>query len=84
MIDIKTPSFLNVNFVIEKKNNLAQFNERIKKIDLIEDIYVQQFDKNSVKLRIKFLGKINKLISQLKIQNIILQIKNEEWEIIIL
>ncbi len=84
LIDIKTPSFLNVNFVIEKKNNLAQFNERIKKIDLIENIYVQQLNKNNVKLRIKFLGKINKLIDQLKIQNIILQIKNEEWEIKIL
>lgn len=84
LIDIKTPSFLNVNFVIEKKNNLAHFNERVKKIDLIEDIYVQQFSKNNVKLRIKFLGKINKLINQLKIQNIILQIKNEEWEINIL
>ena len=71
-------------FPIEKKNNLAQFNERIKKIDLIENIYVQQLNKNNVKLRIKFLGKINKLIDQLKIQNIILQIKNEEWEIKIL
>ena len=69
---------------MKKKNNLAQFNERIKKIDLIENIYVQQLNKNTVKLRIKFLGKINKLIDQLKIQNIILQIKNEEWEIKIL
>ena len=50
----------------------------------IENIYVQQLNKNNVKLRIKFLGKINKLIDQLKIQNIILQIKNEEWEIKIL
>ena len=70
--------------ILIEKNNLAQFNERIKKIDLIENIYVQQLNKNNVKLRIKFLGKINKLIDQLKIQNIILQIKNEEWEIKIL
>ena len=42
LIDIRTPSFLNVKFAINKKSNLVELNSRIKNIDLIENIYVQK------------------------------------------
>ena len=38
LIDIRTPSFLNTKFKINKNNNLLELNKRIKKIDLIENI----------------------------------------------
>ena len=58
LIDISTPSFLNVKLNLNKKSNLVEFNSRIKNIDLIENIYVQEFNKDYIFLRIKYLGKL--------------------------
>jgi hypothetical protein len=79
LIDIRTPAFLNVKFNLNKKNNLVLLNSRIKKIDLIENIFVQEFNKDYVNLKIKYLGKLEKIINQLKNENISLQIVNDEW-----
>ena len=51
MIDLRTPSFINTKFDLNKKNNLVELNNRIKKIDLIENIYVQEFNNKNVFLK---------------------------------
>jgi len=84
LIDIRTPSFLNAKLDLNKKNNFVELNLKIKKIDSIENIYVQQFNKNYMNLRIKYLGKLEKIINQLKIENIDLQLINDQWVIKIL
>ena len=66
LIDIRTPNFLNVKFDQNKKNNLVELNSRIKNIDLIENVYVQEFNKNQMSLKIKYLGRLEKIIYQLK------------------
>ena len=38
----------------------------MQNIDLVENIYVQEFNKDYMNLRIKYLGKIQKIINQLK------------------
>ena len=81
LIDIRTPSFLNVKFELNKKDNLVKLNSKIKKIDSIENIYVQEFNKDSMKLRIKFLGKLEKIINQLKKEDIKLKLINSQWVI---
>ena len=81
LIDIRTPSFLNAKFNINKKNNLVELNSRVKNIDAIENIFVQEFNKDYMNLRIKYLGKLEKIISLLKIQNIDLQLNNDQWVI---
>ena len=60
LIDIRTPSFLNAKLIISKKNNLVELNSRIKNIDAIENIFVQEFNKDYMNLRIKYLGKLQK------------------------
>jgi len=79
LIDIRTPSFLNVKLELNKKNNIVEINSRIKKIDLIDNIFVHQFNKDYMSLRIKYLGKLEKIINQLKEQDINLQLINEQW-----
>ena len=79
LIDVRTPSFLNVKLNVNKKSNLVVFNSRIKNIDSIENIYVQEFNKEFMKLRIKYLGKLEKLINEFKKENINLQLINEQW-----
>ena len=61
------------------KSNLVLLSSRIKKISLIEDIFVQEFNKDYVKLRIKYLGKLEKVINQLQIKDISLRLINNEW-----
>ena len=84
LIDVNTPSFLNVNLELNKTNNLVLLNSRIEKIDLIENIYIQELSNNYVKLRIKYLGKLEKITDQLRKNNIDLEILNDQWFIKIL
>ena len=79
MIDIRTPSFLNVKFNINNKSNFVELNSRTKNIDLIKNIYVQDFNKDFMNLRIKYLGKLEKIINELKKENINLKLMNERW-----
>ena len=81
LIDIRTPSFLNVKFIVNKSSNLVDLNLRIKNIDLIEKVYVQEFNKDFMYLRIKYLGKLEKIIRQLNQENINLNLINDEWVI---
>ena len=79
MIDIRTPSFLNVRLDLNKTTNLVEFNLRVKNIDLVENIYVQEFNKDYLKLRIKYLGKLERIIDQFKKAKINLKLINDQW-----
>ena len=81
LIDIRTPSFLNVQFRVNSQNSLAELNSRLKKIDSVENIYIKKFNNKSVFLKIKYLGKIEKIIQQMEKQKIILKLVNNEWSI---
>ena len=81
LIDVRTPSFLNVEIRLNKRSNLVEFNNRLKKIDLIDNFYVQELSKDYVLVKIKYLGKINKIISKLKDQNINLKMIAGQWQL---
>ena len=66
---------------IKTKNNLVELNSRIKNIDLIENVYVQEFNKNQMSLKIKYLGRLEKIIYQLKKENIDLKRIKDQWVI---
>ncbi len=81
LIDIRVPSFLNAKLSTSKVNNLVEFNNRIKKIDSIDSIYVQEFNKSNVSLKIKYLGKLDKIMKQLEEQRIILKLIGDQWSL---
>jgi len=81
LIDIRTPSFLNTKFRINKKNNLVDLEKRLKKIDQIDEIFIQEFNSEFVLLKIKYLGKLNRIIKQLEEQNIILKLTGDQWRL---
>ncbi|MDC0530376.1 hypothetical protein OAN91_03535, partial [Pelagibacteraceae bacterium] len=62
-------------------NSLVEFNKRLKKIDLIENIYVQELNNKNVFLKIKYLGKLEKIIKQLNDQKIILKLIGDQWSL---
>ena len=47
----------------------------------IENIYVQEISKDYMNIKIKYLGKLDKIINQLKNNKINLQLINEQWVI---
>ena len=79
LIDIRTPSFLIAKLDLGKKSNLVELNSRISKIDSIESVSVQNFNKDQMNLRIKYLGKLEKIINQLKKESIVLDLINDQW-----
>ena len=81
LIDIRTPSFLKAKLIIEKNNNLAELNKRLKTINLIDSIFVQEFNNEYILLKIKYLGKLDKIINQLRKQKIILKLVNDHWRL---
>ena len=78
LIDVRTPFFLNVKLNLNR-SNLVELNLRLKKVDSIENIYVQEFNKNYMNLKIKYLGDLDKIINQLKRENIDLKLINDQW-----
>ena len=86
LIDVRTPSFLNVKIKLEKrkKNNFFEFNNRLKNIDLIDSFFVQRMNKDFVLIKIRYLGKISKIIKKLEDQNMSLKNVNNEWELSII
>ena len=60
-------------------NEKQELNKRLQKIDLIENIFVQELNTDYNNLKIKYLGNINKIIEQLKSENIILELKGDQW-----
>ncbi len=81
LIDIRTPSFLNVKLDLNKKSDLVKLNSRIKNVEVVEKVFVQEFNKDYMNLRIKYLGKLEKIINQLKRENIDLKLINDQWVI---
>ena len=69
----------NAKFDLSSKKNLVELNSRIENIDLIENVFVQEFNKDYVNLKIKYLGKLDKIIKQLRSKNIVLKLINEQW-----
>ena len=84
LIDIRTPSFLITKLILNKKSTLVELRSRIKNIDLIDSIYVQELTKDYTRLRIKYLGKLENIINQLKNQNIDLKLIGDNWIIKVL
>ena len=81
LIDVKTPSFLNVEIQLNKKSDLVEFSNRLNKIDLIDNFYVQELNKDYVMIKIKYLGRINKIISKLKDEKIDLKMIAGQWQL---
>ena len=63
---------------------MFELNQKLKKIDLIDNIYVIELNNEYALIKIKYLGKLNKIVKQLEDQKINLSLKGEEWQLNIL
>ena len=81
LIDVRTPSFLNTKLILNNRNNLAELNNRLKKIGLIDNIFIQEYNNKFVLIKIKYHGKLNKIIKQLEKQKIVLESTEDRWSL---
>ena len=81
LIDVKTPSFLNIYLDIKNINNLQKLQAALNKIDIIENHNVLELTKNYAKIRIKYLGKIDKIKAKFIEQKIDINIQDNEWKL---
>ncbi len=81
LIDIRTPSFLNITLDINKKNDLLNMQNSLKKIDLIENFSIIELTKSYAKIKIKYYGKIDKISEKFKDNGIDVFIKNDLWKL---
>ena len=81
LIDISVPSYLVVNTSIKGPDSLREVINKIKKINLITDYYIEEIDKNSAKIKIKYLGKIKNLQNSFTKNGFTFEISNNEWSL---
>ena len=79
LIDVRTPSFLNFRIKLKNEGNLEILNTRLDKIDLISNFYVQQLNKDYAIIKIRYFGRITKIIKKLKDQKMNLRQEADGW-----
>lgn len=81
LIDVRTPTFLNIILDIKKNNDLLNLQRALNNIDLVENYRVLELNKNYAKIKIKYLGSINKIKDKFEKQNILISIINNQWKL---
>ena len=81
LIDVRTPSFLNIYFRIKNQNDLLSLTSTLSKIDLIENYQVLELTKKYAKVKIKYFGKISKIKNKFTENDLKVNIINSEWKL---
>ncbi len=79
VIDIGTPSFLNVSLSLNNQNDLFLFQNILSEVDLIENFNVKEFNNNFAYINIKYYGKINKIKEKLIEKGLDINFINNKW-----
>ena len=79
IIDIGTPSFLNINFSLKNLNDLFLFQNILNEIDLVENFNVKEFNNKYAYVNIKYYGKVNKIQEKLIEKGLNIKFKNNQW-----
>jgi hypothetical protein len=80
LIDINTPSFLDLFLEIKKPSDYLYFLNIFRSINLIENYSVLEMTNKNVKIRLKYKGKINKLRDKLLVEKIRIKIEDNIWK----
>ena len=81
IIDLQTPSFLNITLEIKNNNDLLSLQSALEKIDLIENFSVIELSKNEVKMKIKYYGKIKSITEKFSKFGIKVLMSENQWKL---
>jgi len=81
LIDVRTPSFLNVNFILKEKKDLLNIQNILTKIEVIESFSVQELKKDHAKIKIKYYGKLGKIKEKFIKNGVKIKYSRDVWSI---
>ena len=81
LIDLRTPSFLNINLSILNDDDLLNLQKILRQIEIIESFNVSELSNKYVKIKIKYYGKIDKILSKFEEEGIKIKLLNNKWNI---
>ena len=81
LVDNRIPSFLNITVGIKKQDDLLKVQMALEGIELIENFYVLELTKNYARIRIKYLGKMDKIKNKFNEKGIKLKNLDNEWTV---
>ena len=81
LIDISVPSYLVINAPTSKPGSLEKVIKKIKQINLITNYSIEELDKDSAKIKIKYLGKIKSLQNSFIENGFNFEILDNEWNL---
>ena len=80
LIDVNTPSFLDLFLSIKRTNDYLSLSKIFNTIDVIENHSVLEITNEHVKVRLKYKGKVNKLRDKFTENKINIKISNNIWK----
>ena len=79
ILDLRTPIFLNLNFKLKSVKDYKIFQNILEKMSVVESYEVKEINNESIKIKIKFYGKLKKFQQSLDEKKIIITIKDNQW-----
>ena len=83
LIDVNTPSFLNLFLDIKKIDDYLKLRYIFDSLDLIEEYHVLEMTNDYTKVKLKYKGKLTKLKDKLIRSNINIEIIDNIWRVTI-
>ena len=80
LIDVNTPSFLDLFLEIKQTNDYLELRNIFETISLVESYSVLEMTNGSLKVRLKYKGKLNNLRDKLLEKKISVKIQDNIWK----
>jgi hypothetical protein len=81
LISVNVPSFIDFNLKLKKNDDLYNLQNIFDNIDMIEKYSVLELNKDYVKIRVKYLGKIEKIKNKIISKGVKINIIDNEWRL---
>ena len=81
LISVNVPSFIDFYLKIENDSDFFNIQNIFNTIDMIENYSVLELNKDYVKIRIKYLGKIEKIKNKIILKGVSINIIDNEWRL---
>ena len=83
LIDISVPSYLTVSVKIKNSGTLSKIINKLNNISIIDSYIVEELEKNKVKIKIKYFGKIKNLQESFVDNGFDFKVLHNEWSLIL-
>ena len=81
LISVNVPSFIDFNLKLKKNDDFFNLQNIFDNIDMIEKYSVLELNKDYVKIRVKYLGKIEKIKNKIISKGVKINIIDNEWRL---